>query len=255
MNIRTPLLAAAVAALLSTQSMAADIVEAPPAIPSWTAFYLGAGVGAAWSDFNTYGNYYSECGCEYFFDFRDLAYSDSETTFRGIGQLGFDLEVGSGLVLGAFGDVNFGQQAGVSNTYHYQDSYDYDVHDKFSYDLGALWTVGGRVGFGAENALFYGLVGYSWADSDSKLSIGCNDGTSQCWRTAKNDGPISGWTFGGGIEYKGWMWDALSTSIEYRYTDLDAITATVRDGSDYYRTRVDQDIQQVNLVFKYRIGI
>jgi hypothetical protein len=255
MTIRTPLLAIAAAVLWSTPTMAADIAEAPANIPSWTAFYLGAGVGAARSDFNTGGNFYSECGCEYFFDFDDLVYSDSETTLRGIGQIGFDWEVGSGLVLGAFGDVNFGQQTGVSNTFHYQDSYSDDVHDKFSYGVDALWTVGGRVGFGAENTLFYGLLGYSWANSEASLEIGCDDGTNQCWRSAKNDGPLNGWTFGGGVEYKGWMWDALSTAVEYRYTDLDAVTATVQDGSDYYKARVNQDIQQVSLVFRYRFGM
>lgn len=255
MTIKKILIATAATILGSMPAMAADIVEAPVEISSWTAFYLGAGIGAAWSDFDTKGDFYSECGCEYYYDFRDLFDSDSDTAFRGIGQIGFDWEVGSGIVLGAFGDVNFGQQTGVSNKYHYEDAYWYDVHDKFSYGVDALWTLGGRVGFGTESTLFYGLVGYSWADAEAKLAIGCDDGTNDCWLSAKRDDTINGWTFGGGVEFKGWLWDTVSTAIEYRYTDLDSVSATVWDGDDYYRAKVDQDIQQVNLVFKYRFGM
>ncbi len=70
---------------------------------------------------------------------------------------------------------------------------------------------------GTENTLFYGLVGYSWADAQAKLGLGCEDGFG-CNYTAKNDDTVNGWTFGGGVEFKGWLWDTVSTSIEYRYT-------------------------------------
>jgi hypothetical protein len=51
------------------------------------------------------------------------------------------------------------------------------------------------------------------------------------------------------------LWNTVSTAIEYCNTDLDSVSAAVWDGDDYYRAKVDQDIQQVNLVFKYRLGI
>ncbi len=253
MILRKTLLAGAATMLLSMPAVAADIVEAPVEVSSWTAFYLGAGIGAAWSNFDTGGNYYSYCDCEWFYDFRDLFDGDSDTSFRGIGQIGFDWEIAQNFVIGAFGDVNFGQQTGISNKYGYEDYYNF--HDKFSYGVDTMWTLGGRAGYGTENTLFYGLVGYSWADAQAKLGIYCFDDTNSCWATAKNDDTINGWTFGGGVEFKGWLWDTVSTSIEYRYTDLNSVKATVWDGENYWRAKVDQDIQQVNLVFKYRFGM
>jgi outer membrane immunogenic protein len=261
--LKKTLLATAATVLLSMPAMAADIVEAPvEVVSSWTAFYLGAGIGAAWSDFDTSGKYcdtyYDVCYNDFNDDvnvgFRDLFGSDSDTSFRGIGQLGFDWEVAPSFVLGAFGDVNFGQQTGVSSKSYWNDIDFEDYYHKASYGVDALWTLGGRVGWGTENTLFYGLVGYSWADAEAKLNLGCIDG--DCLFTAKNDDTVNGWTFGGGVEFKGWLWDTVSTSIEYRYTDLDSIGGKVWiDDFDYVKHSVDQDIQQVNLVFKYRFGM
>jgi outer membrane immunogenic protein len=253
MIIRKTLLAGAATILLTMPAMAADVVEAPMEVSSWTAFYIGAGIGAAWSDFDTSGDYYSYCDCSWFYDFRDLFDSDGDTAFRGIGQIGFDWEIAPSFVIGAFGDLNFGQETGISNKYHYEDFYNF--HDKFSYGVDTLWTLGGRVGYGTENTLFYGLVGYSWADTQAKLGIYCSDEGGDCWATAKNDDTVNGWTFGGGVEFKGWLWDTFSTAVEYRYTDLDSVKATVWDGDDYWRSKIDQDIQQINLVFKYRFGM
>jgi outer membrane immunogenic protein len=261
------LLATAAIVVFGAPAMAADIVEAPVAVPSWTAFYIGGGIGAAWSDFSTGGKYcYVEedgdefCDREnqydsygYYFD--QLFNDDDDTSFRGIAQLGFDYELAPGFVLGAFGDVNFGQETGISGRQDYNyDEEVFDRFDKFSYGVNSLWTLGGRAGFGTENALFYGLVGYSWADAEAKLRIGCIDGEG-CWASAKKDDTLNGWTFGGGIEFKGWLWDGFSTAIEYRYTDLDSVTAKGWfEDSEYWKAKVDQDIQQVNLIVKYRFG-
>ncbi|MFO0994226.1 MAG: outer membrane beta-barrel protein [Hyphomicrobiales bacterium] len=262
--LKKVLFATAATVMISMPAMAADVVEAPP-VSSWTAFYLGAGIGAAWSNFDASAKYCYEDGELYCYkDFylfpyglQNLFDGDSDTAFRGIGQIGFDWEVAPSFVLGVFGDVNFGQQTGVSNSYYYEDDYDcYDgCKDKFSYGVDTLWTLGGRAGWGTENTLFYGLVGYSWADAELKLKFDCLEGTSDCIYTGKSDDTLNGWTFGGGIEFKGWLWDGVSTSIEYRYTDLDSVSATVEgDDYDYVKGKVDQDIQQVNLVFKYRFG-
>ncbi|MBL8907581.1 MAG: outer membrane beta-barrel protein [Rhizobiales bacterium] len=262
--LKKTLLAGAATVLLSVPAMAADFVEATP-VSSWTAFYLGAGIGAAWSDFDTKGKYCEDYGAYcwddnsyWYYDFKKLFGSDDDTAFRGIGQLGFDWEVAPSFVLGVFGDLNFGQGTGASSKYSYDywDGEDWwGYHDKFSYEVDNLWTLGGRVGWGTENTLFYGLVGYSWADTEAKLGLFCEDGTGACWIKGKNDDTVNGWTFGGGVEFKGWMWDTVSTSIEYRYTDLDSVSATAWNGDDYWKAKIDQDIQQINLVFKYRFGM
>jgi len=261
--LKKTLLATAATVLLSVPTMAADIVEAPvEVVSSWTAFYLGAGIGAAWSNFDTNGKYcdtyYEETVCwkdwnnNSSYGFNELFGSDNDTAFRGIGQIGFDWEIAPSFVLGAFGDVNFGQQTGVSNKVYY--GFEDDWHNKASYGINALWTLGGRVGFGTENTLFYGLVGYSWADAQAKLKLGCDDGG--CDWVAKADDTVNGWTFGGGIEFKGWLWDTVSTAIEYRYTDLDSVSGKVWVNDwDYVKHSVDQDVQQVNLIFKYRFGM
>jgi opacity protein-like surface antigen len=255
------LLATAATAVLSMPAMAADVVEVPVVVPSWTAFYIGAGIGAAWSDFDTSGRYCyydddgdTECIKDYD-EFDNLFGSDDDTSFRGIAQIGFDWEAAPGFVFGAFGDLNFGQETGIDNRWWVGDDY----YHKFSYGVNELWTLGGRIGFGTENALFYGLIGYSWADAEAKLRIYCDD--LGCFGSAKNDDTVDGVTFGGGVEFKGWLWDGFSTAIEYRYTDLDTLSASHQNnygggdpGYEVWTGKVDQDIQQVNLIVKYRFG-
>jgi len=256
------LLATAATAALSMPAMAADVVEVPVDVPSWTAFYIGGGIKAAWSDFDTSAKY---CDLDYevvecwrvndpelnFLGFDNLFGGDSDTAFRGIVQLGFDWEMAPGFVLGAFGDFNFGQETGVSQKDSYLWGLD-EYHNKLSYGVNNMWTLGGRLGFGTESALFYGLLGYTWADAEAKLQLDCFEG--ECWGTAKNDDTVEGVTFGGGIEFKGWLWEGFSTAIEYRYIDLDSVSAAVQDEDDYFKFKVDQDIQEVMLTVKYRFG-
>lgn len=286
------LLATAATVALSMPAMAADIVEVPVEVPSWTGFYVGGGIGAAWSDFDTGGKYctdrpvvdgpyidpYNNSEDEICYKagdvdwdpdwdidrwgFGNLFGGESDTAFRGIVQAGFDWELAPGFLIGVMGDYNFGETSGnsvkeVNDLFNWDFGNDFERTDKFSYGIDNMFTLSGRLGFATEQALFYGLLGYSWADAESKLQIGCFEG--DCLISGKNSDTVEGVTFGGGVEFKGWLWEGASTRLEYRYTDLDSSNLRLdrRDigfFDDEFRADIDQSVQGIYLTFNWRFG-
>src|SRR3974390_1156413 len=96
------LLATAGGLAVAPGAQAADmLVKAPPPPPpSWTGFYIGAHVGAAWENMNA-ENYYSR-----------LNHVDG-STFIGGGQIGYNWQHGNS-VFGLEGDIS-GLSNGPSN--------------------------------------------------------------------------------------------------------------------------------------------
>jgi opacity protein-like surface antigen len=278
------LLATAATVALSMPAMAADIVEVPVEVPSWTGFYVGGGIGAAWSDFDTGGKFCTDRFNDVFDDelecfkasdvdwdpewdvdrwgFGNLFGGESDTAFRGIVQAGFDWELAPGFLIGVMGDYNFGQTTGgsakeVNDLFNFDFEDEFERTDKFSYGIDNMFTLSGRLGFATEQALFYGLLGYSWADAESKLQIGCFEG--DCLISGKNSDTVEGVTFGGGVEFKGWLWEGASTRLEYRYTDLDSSNLLLdRDvvnwAHDQFRADIDQSVQGIYLTVNWRFG-
>lgn len=248
------LMLAAVAAstLLAAPAMAADYdIQETIAAPSWTGFYIGAGAGVGWVDFDAAGTYCDAlgfCAVPNFFD--DLVHNiDNDAAFRGVAQAGFDWEIVPGFLIGAQGDYNFGQHMGFNESGIYTDDLEYD--GRVNYKIEDMWTVAGRLGWATEQTLFYGLAGWTWANTNLGLKGGCLD--IGCAANLSNDDTVDGWTVGTGVEFRDWWLDGMYTRLEYRYTDLGnkAVSGYGLDDK-FYKVSSDQNVQGIYLTFGYR---
>lgn len=196
---------AAVAALATAPSRAADLPQVAPtyatapvpvAAYDWTGLYVGINGGYGWGDFAAApGNHINASG--------------------GLvgGTLGYNWQWGH-LVAGLETDFDWsgiggrrGAQAGLPAV---------------RADLNWVGTVRGRIGYAMDRVLFYGTGGLAYGNERVRFAgLGSDDKT-----------PV-GWTVGGGVEFA--VWQNLTAKIEYRYTDLgrDRFTvpgATMRAG-------------------------
>jgi outer membrane immunogenic protein len=123
MKARTYLLATAsgvAAAAAAGGVQAADMpmkaapAPIPPAAPSWTGFYIGGNLGAAWQQSHFQGNGYDVAAFESVVA-PPLSNSNTSTTFIGGGQVGYLFQSGSG-VYGLEADISgLGNHGGSSS--------------------------------------------------------------------------------------------------------------------------------------------
>ena len=164
---------------------------------NWTGCYVGAGGG--------YGMYN-----------QDVSFPSAPETITlggrgwfGTGQVGCDYQVMPSIVIGAFGDWNFGSIKGGSifST----------VDEKMSWS----WAAGGRIGWVAlPNLLAYVSGGYTEAHVDQ---IDIDTATNIPATTYK------GWFLGSGYEYGLGFMPGLFWKTEYRFADYQAQTVSVCD--------------------------
>lgn len=128
------------------------------ALPSWSGFYLGAGIGA--------GAVVHDVG----FGVAGVGGVNSD----GIGGqgilgtllLGYDHRFGS-FVLGLFGDYDF---SGIKSDFSALGLFDADLDHKHS------WAVGARFGvLSSPHTLWYGTAGYTQAEFDVSSTVGSFD--------------------------------------------------------------------------------
>ena len=91
---------------------------------------------------------------------------------------------------------------------------------ELSSDANWWGTLRGRMGFAADNWLFYGTGGLAWGAIDASaridycFDVDCNTG----WTARGSESEtLVGWTAGAGIEYG---WDNWTFGAEYLYVDL-----------------------------------
>jgi outer membrane immunogenic protein len=215
-------------AALSSAAGAADMAPAP-SVYDWSGVYIGLNAGVAWSNSEVDGSL--SCSedapgpgwCEGVFDpisdeFRH-GVDDSGGVFSGGAMIGANWQWES-LVLGVEADVNYAN-FGESN------GRDVDLLGGKQYvsthsDIDANWwgTVRGRMGFAADNWLFYGTGGLAWGtiDASARVDFCANPDCTDGWtaRGSQSDTNI-GWTVGAGVEYG---WDQWTFGAEYLYVDL-----------------------------------
>lgn len=223
--------AVSVAALASAAN-AADIAPTP-SVYDWSGVYIGLNAGVAWSNSEVDGDLgcssSDSLGAEWCEDnFGPLldevrhGVDDSGGVFSGGAMIGANWQWES-FVLGVEADVNYAD-FGESN------SSDFIVDDaiwanNYIYaksDVDANWwgTVRARMGFAADNWLFYGTGGLAWGTIDASARVDvcadpdCNVGFSASG--SESDTNV-GWTVGAGLE---WGWDNWTLGAEYLYVDL-----------------------------------
>jgi outer membrane immunogenic protein len=215
--MRSLIIPAAAAALFTAPAMGADLptkapIVAAPAAYSWTGFYVGGNVGAAWqhASFNSTLVGCNIVGCasglpHIGFDPAIAAAgtgSNTKVGFTGGGQFGYNWQINT-LLLGVEADINamsgkpaLGTTAAVSapNTGTFT----------LATTANADWlsTVRGRLGFAADRYLVYVTGGAAFAHIKFKHSFSdvcCTSSTPLTTFTASSW--KTGYAVGGGAEY------------------------------------------------------
>ncbi len=225
------------AADLPSRALAPAPVYVAPAF-TWTGFYLGGNVGAAWS---------GRDNCPLGHDLHDGVYTldtnftpncnnDRGTNVIGGIQAGYNWQFG-GWLLGLEGDINW---IGRNNNrgYDFAMFNDRDGGGKvYSWSgnggSNTLGTIRARVGVTMDRALFYVTGGAAFRNGDDNASItvtgydnghhtrsmgdGDNRPDVKIYSGAGN-GNKTGWALGGGLEYA--LTENLSTKIEYLHAQF-----------------------------------
>ncbi|MDH4442369.1 MAG: outer membrane beta-barrel protein, partial [Rhizobium sp.] len=163
------LLGSAAALAISTSAFAADAIYEAPAEPpvaiesapqfSWAGGYAGILTGYGWGDGTLDG-----VGSE---DFDGARFG---------GFAGYNWDLGSQLVVGVEGDLNY-------------DWNEENVAGIADVDSGFNWSARARIGYAMDRALLFAAGGYTGTNV-SVDGPGFND-----------DDTLHGWTIGGGVDY------------------------------------------------------
>jgi opacity protein-like surface antigen len=177
-----------------------DVAFVPP--PLWTGLYIGAHIGGAWADLKNTDR-------DHFWGTDTFGWNDSVSGVIGGGQIGYNWQannVFNGFVFGV--EADFG---GTGFSFNHHPFNNVLLNDETNSGFYADFT--GRLGYAAGPALFY--IKGGWAFFDGGLRLHDNRVAPAL---AVTDEGISGWTFGGGVEYK--FAPNWSAKIEYRHFDF-----------------------------------
>jgi outer membrane immunogenic protein len=185
-------------------------MAAPAPVYPWTGFYLGAHFGGGWEN-HTVTNVGSLNSVNF-----PAGYSSSGDISGVLGgaQIGFDYQFHPNWLIGIAGDWAWtnikGDQDNPSVTY--PSTIISHVHHEYTW----LATLTGRIGFLVDPSwLFYAKGGAAWAHQKSNFNT-TNSGTVVT--TGDGSNTRSGWTVGGGTEYRfARNWSAF---LEYDYVDF-----------------------------------
>jgi outer membrane immunogenic protein len=220
-------------------SQAADLPARAPVMPlpppfTWTGFYLGGNIGAAWGSRSITD------------DTTGVTFSNSsDARFIGGGQVGFNYQFGM-FVLGAEADFDFGTNnsnngAGVVTP-----------GGTIVARLNDTWitTAAARLGLAFDHFLFYGKVGGGWVGSNN---FTLQNTTTGGVVTFGNNNSRSGFLGGVGLEYA--VTNNWTVKGEYDFLSLDNRTFVVPVGSpflvgDSFTTR-NRNVQMFKAGFNY----
>ncbi len=171
----------------------------PLPIALWSGFYIGPSFGWSWSTINAANNLvYS--------NLQSVPFAQPGTNgWIGGGQIGYNVQA-SNFVYGIeldFGGLDIGASATKT---------DPNTHGVFTVNssAGFYGDITGRAGLTVGNALLYAKGGFAYFTGNVRITY--ND-------ISQNSGVFTGWTVGGGVEYK--ITRTLSVKGEYLYFDLD----------------------------------
>lgn len=199
------IIAAALAAPLSTAASAADlapvaaIAPAASAAPSWTGWYAGLHAGYARSHVSVTDN--AADGVD------PGPFSYGQNGAIGGGQFGYNYQFGH-FVVGGEADVGYMGLSGSGRI----GSANAAAHQDLTLDGGMYGDVKARLGYAFGRNLVYATGGWAYFHTNAQQA------TTNPGYAPTGTGSLNGWTFGGGYEYR--LSDALSLKVEYQHFDF-----------------------------------
>jgi outer membrane immunogenic protein len=247
----TLLTAAAIIAMASGTAMAADMRPAPapapvykaPMVPpfSWTGFYIGGNLGAAWTNTNiTEANF-------------GLTFNNgNNAVFVAGGQVGFNYQVGS-VVFGVEGDFDW-----AANNNNTTVAVIGPLGHSFTASANDRWmaTLAGRLGYAFDRWMIYAKGGGGWVGANG---FTVTDITTGFTATPGNSSTVTGWLVGGGFEWA--FANNWSFRAEYDYFGLSGRSFTIPGGvipalgaaADTFNTGTS-NIQMATVGINFRFG-
>ncbi len=187
---------------------------APAPVYAWTGFYVGGHVGGGWGH-HTITNVGSINGGA--FPAGTTSSGDTSGVLGGA-QIGFDYQFSPNWLVGVAGDWAWsGIKGDDTNVSVINTAVVSNVHRNNKW----IATATGRIGYVANNLLIYVKGGAAWTHSEVN-GFTTNGATTVA--TVEGSSTRSGWTVGGGGEYrftKNW-----SLFAEYDYIDLGTKTSS-----------------------------
>lgn len=219
----------------ATAASAADIATRPTTkapivapIYNWSGFYAGVHAGYGWSNqdvtigFSDPGGLGSIAGAVAA-GVVPVRFSPDRSGFIGGGQIGYNHQVSRDWVIGVEADLSGTDWKGSHSIATHVGAY-YPVTSSASQNMEWFGTIRARLGYAANNWLFYGTAGGAYGHTSFAYSLD----------NASSGGPVSiastdsstdfGWAAGGGIEYG---WGNWSGKVEYLHYDLGNRSFTV----------------------------
>jgi outer membrane immunogenic protein len=216
--MRALLLSTVAFAALAGSAFAADLPSrkeapvyiAPTPVFSWTGFYVGGDIGAAWATTTAsptwlYGSSYSYYGLS--------SPSLNTSGFMGGGYVGYNYQMNQNFVVGLEGDFQ-GTTNSKSATW-VTNNCDGPCTFTAKASLDWLAAINGRVGVAYDRALFYAIGGAAWGGANASLNATDTYGNWAGYSISKT---LSGFDVGAGVEYAftpNWL-----GRVEYRYYDF-----------------------------------
>ena len=212
---RTATVAALVLTFAAAPALAADLptrmsVKAPIAMApvfDWTGFYLGAHIGYGWSNHDV-----TQVTGTPAFPPGFVFPTSHPKGILGGGQIGYNYQIQHWIV-GIEGDWSAADMSGSVRAFSPLIAGRYsDLHTRFDW----IATLTARLGFAANNWLFYGKGGAAWVRSSGGSET--YNGPALLVATTSPAGTRAGWTVGAGIEYA--FSNNWSAKLEYDFIDL-----------------------------------
>jgi opacity protein-like surface antigen/outer membrane receptor protein involved in Fe transport len=205
----------------------------------WTGFYVGAYVDNSWlkSSSSAVNNV---TGAAF------PATGGNTTQWGGGIQLGFDFMLPSRVVLGVAADMS----SGGTKTVTVSDASGISANQTTVFDNE---TIRGRIGYAADNILFYATGGLAWSNDQfvrTQLTGTLNNATAGA-DEAVNKG-LLGWTGGGGIAYAfAQNWNVFA---EYRYTGFGTSTVSLPLSQLATTSTINVSTLQFGVNYKFTSG-
>jgi outer membrane immunogenic protein len=227
LGLRTGLAFIALLAVAPAQAADLGMRVQPPALApayNWSGFYAGLNAGGAWGHSNTGTATVYDPPADYFASATNTALFNAAgvqrgnaSGFTGGGQVGFNWQAGN-TVLGLetdFQSFRLNSRSTATGLFPavLAPAIPFTISHSTSTDW--LWTLRPRVGFAANNWLFYATGGVAVANV--KASWQYTDSLANTESASLSKTKV-GWTVGGGVEYA--LSQAWSVKAEYLYVDL-----------------------------------
>lgn len=218
---------AGVLAVIAVSATAADLLRSPaplteplPAAPvgtTWSGFYIGGNLGAAFDP--------NDLSIKDLSEEQDLTLKFSnDTEFIGGVQAGYNWQLGS-WVTGVEGDFDFAE------------------------NINYLASVRGRLGWALGSWLLYGTGGVAFIETDNDfVLVSADDGPF----SFSNGNTDTGFVVGGGVDYK--IAPQLSLGLEGLYYDFGSDSSRLVAGDEPFVLKEDQNFATVRARLNYHFN-